>query len=147
MNKLISELAEYVGANKAPYRLAEDNENVIWFKTGLPKNNAAPVVYISYEEKSGIFYMMLSNLFKLTGAGIDLYQIINEFNADNGSFNCKMFIDREGDIVVNCSSVIEAKDALAQVNEYISVAVSSIDKYYGRIEELLEKNSAENSAE
>lgn len=147
MNKLISELAEYVSANKAPYRLAEDNENVIWFKTGLPKNDAAPVVYISYDGKSGIFYMMLSNLFKLTGAGIDLYQIINEFNADNDSFNCKMFIDPEGDIVVNCSSVIGAEDTLGQVNEYISVAISSIDKYYGRIAELLEKSDGESDAQ
>ncbi len=140
MNKVVADFAAMLDAKKAKYELHTDSDNVIRFRTGLPNNEAYPLIFFSYHEENGSFVMLMSELFKFSGVGIDMFQVMNDFNFDPSTFNCKMFITDRGELTVACNSFIEGDDPLGQINEYISLMVRSVDNYYPRIKELVDNS-------
>lgn len=138
MNKFINGLAGYLKDHKISYSTANDNEDILWFKTKLPDGSADVLYFISYNEKEQSFIMLINHIAKFTEVRTELMKLMNDFNADPLSFNCKMYIDQQGDIVVNLCSIIKSGNIVEQMVDYIDVSVVALQKYYPEVIKITE---------
>lgn len=139
MNKYITDFHERLEKRNITAVLDEKNENVIWFRARLPHAEAAPLFFVSFDEITGAFNLMITQLFKVKKPTIEIMSAINTFNSNPKIFACKMFMDHEGDITLNISALLERKIALELFDEYIDIAVAAIDSYYPLLDEMIQK--------
>lgn len=139
MNKVLSDLAASLDAKNAPYQLNSENEDIIRFRTRLPNHDAAPRIFLSYNEQSGMFILIMTELFRFNQGDLELFSLMNNFNSDNRNFACKVFIPKSGELTFACESFIECDDPLGQIHEYISLAIRGADEYYDRFLKCAEK--------
>lgn len=138
MNNTISKLAEYLGKQNFKCVSADDNENILWLHIGLPHHDLAPLFFIDFNEENGFLVIMVNQLIKFKTAGGEIMTAINFFNTDPEVFNCKMFIDRTGELVVNNSSIISGDYLVPKIVDRIDLTVRSIDRHFGNFTKILE---------
>ena len=63
---------------------------------------------ISFIEEQSNFNLSVSRIARFNAPTMDAYRLINRFNADPKSYNCKMSLDSEGYVIVTCNAVIES---------------------------------------
>ena len=144
MNPIVADFCGLLESRSVPYELNDNDANMIRFRTKLPHHEVAPYVFIHYNPNNQALTLALNHTAKFTSVGLDLYQVINEFNADSESFGCKMYIEHNGELVVLTSAVLAGKnnkDIRDQLEDYLNVAIVSLDKYYGRISEIIENSN------
>ena len=144
MNPIVADFCGLLESRSVPYELNDNDANMIRFRTKLPHHEVAPYVFIHYNPDNQALTLALNHTAKFTSVGMDLYQVINDFNADSESFGCKMYIEQNGELVVLTSAVLGGKDRndiRDQLEDYLNVAIVSLDKYYGRISEIIENSN------
>lgn len=144
MNKYINGLAGYLKDHKIGYSTADDNEDILWFKTKLPDGSADVLYFISYNEKEQSFIMLINHIAKFTEVRTELMKLMNDFDADPLSFNCKMYIDQQGELIVNCCAIIKSGEVVEQMIDYIDMSVVAIQKYYPEIVKVTELSASSN---
>ena len=143
MNKTINQIGNMLDRRRIPYQLRQDNENVLRFQLRLPQSGADVIFMISFIEEQSNFNLSVSRIARFNAPTMDAYRLINRINADPKSYNCKMFLDSEGYVIVTCNAVIESGAVVKQVEEYIGIALDTIDEYYPQLVEVIEKGNAE----
>lgn len=143
MNKTINQIGNMLDRRRIPYQLRQGNENVLRFQLRLPQSGADVIFMISFIEAQSNFNLSVSRIARFNAPTMDAYRLINRFNADPKSYNCKMFLDSEGYVIVTCNAVIESGAVVKQVEEYIGIALDTIDEYYPQLVEVIEKGNAE----
>lgn len=143
MNKTINQIGDMLDRRRIPYQLRQDNENVLRFQLRLPQSGADVIFMISFIEAQSNFNLSVSRIARFNAPTMDAYRLINRFNADSRSYNCKMFLDPEGYVIVTCNAIIESGAVVKQVEEYIGIALDTIDEYYPQLVEVIEKGNAE----
>ena len=144
MNPIVADFCGLLESRSVPYELNDNDANMIRFRTKLPHHEVAPYVFIHYNPDNQALTLALNHTAKFTSVGMDLYQVINDFNADSESFGCKMYIEHNGELVVLTSAVLGGKDRndiRDQLEDYLNVAIVSLDKYYGRISEIIQNSN------
>ena len=144
MNPIVADFCGLLESRSVPYELNDNDANMIRFRTKLPHHEVAPYVFIHYNPDNQPLTLALNHTAKFTSVGMDLYQVINDFNADSESFGCKMYIEHNGELVVLTSAVLGGKDRndiRDQLEDYLNVAIVSLDKYYGRISEIIQNSN------
>ena len=143
MNNTISKLAEYLEKQNFKCSSADNNENILWVQIGLPHHDLAPLFFVDFNEENGVLVIMVNRMIKFKSANGDVMTRINFFNTDPEVFNCKMFIDRTGELVVNNSSIISGDYLVPKIVERIDLTVRSIDRHFGNFSELFDKEKPE----
>jgi len=145
MNNTLTKLAEYLEKQNFKCSSSDDNEDVLWVRIGMPHHELAPLFFVDFEEESGMLLIMVNNMIKFKSANGDIMTKINFFNSDPENFNCKMFIDVTGELVVNNSSIISGDHLVPKIVDRIDLTVRAIDRHFGNFEESLSagKNEAE----
>jgi hypothetical protein len=138
MNNTISKLAEYLEKQNFKCASTEENEDVLWLRIGLPNHDLGPLFFIDFHEETGVLIIMVNQLIKFKTAGGEIMTAINFFNTDPEVFNCKMFIDRTGELVVNNSSIISGDYLVPKIVDRIDLTVRSIDRHFGNFKKILE---------
>ena len=141
MNPILADFCGLLESHNVSYELNEHDENMMRFRTKLPHHDIAPYVLIHYNPKNGALSLSLSRIAMFSSVGPDLYQILNEFNADPDNFACKMFIAQDGQIIVLTNSILRDEKKSDLVEEYLNICVLALDKYLGRILELTDKDN------
>ena len=141
MNPIVADFCGLLESRGVPYELNENDENMIRFRTKLPNHDVTPIVFIHFNPKNQALTLALSRMVHFDGVGIDIYQIFNRFNADPENFNCKMFVDDSGELIVLSNAVIAGKDPRDQIEDYLNIAILASDKYFGTISEAIENNN------
>jgi hypothetical protein len=141
MNNTMKKFIEFLESKNFKCRTATDNENVGWFQLKLPKIEATPLFFVSYTESTGVLIIMASHMAKLNSVGIDLMRQVNAFNADPANFSCKMFIDPEGEIVVNNSTFITAEDPQQKILENMDLTVDALCRHYESVINVINDSS------
>lgn len=141
MNPILADFCGILESRGVSYELNEHDENMMRFRTKLPHHDTAPYVLIHYNPKNYALSLALSRIAIFTSVGPDLYQIVNDFNADPSNFGCKMFIDKDGQIIVLTNSILRDEKKSDLVEEYLNICVLALDKYLGRILELTDKET------
>jgi hypothetical protein len=132
---------EFLESKNFKCRTATDNENVVWFQLKLPKIEATPLFFVSYTESTGVLIIMASHMAKLNSVGIDLMRQVNAFNSDPANFSCKMFIDPEGEIVVNNSTFITTEDPQQKILENMDLTVDALCRHYESVINVINDSS------
>ena len=140
MNNTLTQLAQFLEKQNFKCNSSEDNENILWVQIGLPHHKLAPLFFVDFDETSGMLLIMVNRLIKFRSAGGEIMTKINFFNSDPENFNCKMFIDRTGELVVNNSSIISGDYLVPKIVDRIDLTVRSIDRHFGNFEEALSGN-------
>jgi len=143
MNRTIVMLGDMLDRRRIPYQQNLNNENVIRFHINLPESGAEVAFMISYIEPNNNFNLAINRIARFNAPTMDAYRLINRFNADPSTYNCKMFLDSEGYVIVTCNSVIEFGAVVKQVEEYIGIAIEALDKYYPQLVEVIDRGNAE----
>ncbi|MBP5433883.1 YbjN domain-containing protein [Ruminococcus sp.] len=141
MNPILADFCGLLESHNVSYELNENDENMMRFRTKLPHHDTAPYVLVHYNPKNSALSLALSRIALFSSVGPDLYQIVNEFNADPGNFACKMFIDKDGQIIVLTNAILKGENTRDQVEDYLNICVLALDKYLGRILELINNNN------
>ncbi|MCR5600530.1 MAG: YbjN domain-containing protein [Ruminococcus sp.] len=141
MNKVVADFCGLLESHGVPYELNDNDANMIRFKTRLPHHQVAPVVFIHYNPANQALTLALSRMVHFNTVPVELYQLINSFNADPENFACKMFIDDAGEIIVLVNAVIAGDDPRDQIEDYLNISILAIDKYLGRISEVAENKN------
>lgn len=141
MNKIVADFCGLLESRGVPYELNENDENMIRFRTKLPNHESTPIVFMHFNPANQALTLALSRMFHFEGAGLDLYQLLNKFNADPENFACKMFLDDTGEIIVLVNAVVAGDDPRDQIEDYLNIAILASDKYFGRISEVIENNN------
>ena len=144
MNNTIKKFVEYLESQNFKCRTSADNENVVWFQLKLPNIEATPLFFVSYTESTGVLIIMASHLAKLKSVGIDLMRQVNTFNADPANFSCKMFIDPEGEIVVNNSTFLTTQDPQQKILENMDLTVDALCRHYENVISVINDASGSN---
>lgn len=137
-NKVIADFREILDKRGISYELNQNDGNMIRFRTQLPNfEGVTPYVIIHFNEDNGALSLALSGIATFVQTGLELYKLVNEFNADPANFACKMFVEPEGHIDVLTNAIIKKDDACALIEEYLKIDILATDKYYGRISEII----------
>lgn len=135
MNNTLTQLAQYLEKQNFKCHSSDDNENVLWVQIGLPHHDLAPLFFVDFEEESGVLLIMVNRMIKFNKAGADIMTKINFFNSDPENFNCKMFIDVTGELVVNNSSILSGDMLVPKIVDRIDLTVRAIDRHFGNFEQ------------
>ncbi len=146
MNKVISQIGDMLDRRRIPFQTRQDDENVLRFRLTLPESRADVIFFISYYESENNFNLAVSRIARFKERIIDIYKLMNRFNSDPQTYNCKMFLDDEGYVIVTCNAVIASGELIKQVEEYIGIALEALDKYYPQIVDVIKKGNAEIAA-
>jgi hypothetical protein len=141
MNPIVADFCALLESKNVSYELNDNDENMLRFQSKLPNHEVAPVVFIHYNPKNQALTLALSRMAHFSSVGVDLYQLLNQFNADPENFACKMFVDDAGEIVVLVNAVVAGDDPRDQIEDYLNTAILASDKYFGRISEVIENNN------
>ena len=139
MNNTLTKLAEYLSKQNFKCTGGDDNEDVLWVPIGLPHHDTAPLFYINFHEETGVLIINAGRMIKYNKAGASVMDCINFFNADPENFNCKVFIDRSGELVVNNSSILSGDMLPEKIVDRIDLTVRAIDRHFGNFEEAFPK--------
>lgn len=143
MNPVVAAFCGLLESHNVPYQLNEGDENMIRFLTKLPHHDATPNVFIHFNPVSQALTLALSRIAHFTSVGMDIYMLMNEFNSDHDNFGCKLFVDGEGYMVVLTGAIIAGEKPVDQIEDYLNISIAGLDKYYGRIIEIINKNKEE----
>lgn len=141
MNKIINGVAGYLKDHKINFKTDDKNEEVIWFVAKLPNGSADLMFFISYNEDESSFIMLINRIARFREVRTELTRLMNSYNADPETYNSKMYIDSQGDIVVSCCATIKSGSVLEQIVDYIDICVESIQKYYPEIVKVIEDSA------
>ena len=138
MNNTLTQLAQFLEKQNFKCNSAEDNENVLWVQIGLPHHDLAPLFFVDFNEAKRLPGYNGQPAYQVQTAGGEIMTAINFFNTDPEVFNCKMFIDRTGELVVNNSSIISGDYLVPKIVDRIDLTVRSIDRHFGNFTKILE---------
>lgn len=138
MDKVLSEFCGLLDNHKIIYERNEHDENMIRFRTKLPNHDITPFAILHFNPKTSGLSLSLSQFAVLSSTGPEFWQILNEFNADPNSFGCKMFLDRSGEIVILTNAILKGENTIGQIEDYLNIDLVALDKYIGRISELID---------
>lgn len=141
MNSVVADFCELLESRSVTYERNQNDENMIRFRTKLPHHDAAPFILIHFNPQNNALSLALSRLAMFSEPSEELYRLFNEFNSDPSNFACKMFADKDGQIIVLTNAIVKGDDARSQIEEYINISVLATDKYYGKISELIDKSN------
>ena len=140
-NKAIAAFREILDKRGISYDLNQNDGNMIRFRTQLPNfEGVTPYVIIHFNEENGALSLALTGIATFIQGDPDIYKLVNDFNADPANFACKMFTDNDGQIVVLTNAILSG-DTNHQIEEYINISVIAIDKYFGKITELIDNSN------
>ena len=137
MNSVVADFCALLESRKVTYERNQQDENMIRFRTKLPNHDTAPFILIHFNPQNSALSLAISRLALFSSVSEDLYKIMNDFNSDPANFACKMFTDKEGQIIVLTNAILRGEDTSAQIEEYINISVLATDKYFGKISELI----------
>ncbi len=140
MNAVIADFCELLESRKVSYERNQQDVNMIRFRTKLPGHDAAPFILIHFNPQNSALSLAISRLAMFSEQSVELYKLMNEFNSDPANFACKMFTDNDGQIVVLTNAILSG-DTNHQIEEYINISVIAIDKYFGKITELIDNSN------
>lgn len=143
MNPVVADFCGLLESRNVPYELNDKDANMLRFRTRLPHHENTPLVFIHFNDKNQALTLALSQMVRFTSVGIDVYRIMNEFNADANNFGCKMIVDDRGELVVIVNAVVAGSDPRDQIEDYLNISILGIDNYLGRILETIKKNENE----
>jgi hypothetical protein len=141
MNPIVADFCTLLESRNVSYERNQQDVNMIRFRTKLPNHDAAPFILIHFNPQNSALSLALSRLALFSSVSEDLYKLMNEFNSDPANFACKMFTDKEGQIIVLTNAILKGEDTNAQIEEYINISVLAIDKYFGKISELIDNSN------
>ena len=141
MNRVMADFCGLLESKNVPYELNDNNADMIRFRTKLPHHEVAPYVFVHYNPENQALTLALNHMAQFTSVGMDLYQIMNDFNADSESFACRMYLEHNGELVVLSTAVVAGADPRDQIEDYLNVAIMATDKYFGRISEIIENSN------
>jgi len=90
---------------------------------------------------------MVSRMVRFRGVNTHIMQLINFFNGDPSTMNCKMFIDMNGELIVSCSCFLDSKDPYESIIQYMDITVSALDHHLPLMIEEMENSSDPKEAE
>ncbi|MBO4523518.1 MAG: YbjN domain-containing protein [Ruminococcus sp.] len=137
MNSVVADFCALLESRKVTYERNQQDENMIRFRTKLPNHDTAPFILIHFNPQNSALSLAISRLALFSSVSEDLYKLMNDFNSDPANFACKMFTDKEGQIIVLTNAILRGEDTSAQIEEYINISVLATDKYFGKISELI----------
>lgn len=140
-NPVIEAFCELLEERKVTYERNQQDENMIRFRTKLPNHDAAPFILIHFNPQNSALSLALSRLAMFSSPSEEIYKLMNEFNSDPGNFACKMFTDRDGQVIILTNAILKGDDTTSQIEEYINISVLAADKYFGKIAELIDNNN------
>ena len=140
-NAVIADFCELLESQNVSYELNQNDENMMRFRTKLPHHDTAPYVLVHHNPANSALSLALSRIALFSNAGEELYHIINDFNADPENFACKMFIDKDGQIIVLTNAILKGENTRNQIEDYLNICVLSLDKYLGKILELVNNSN------
>ena len=147
MNNTLNKFADYLKSQGFEIHTKDDNEDAVWFQIKLPNFDAAPLFFLSYTESTNTMLIMVSRMVRFRGVNTHIMQLINFFNGDPSTMNCKMFIDMNGELVVSCSSFLDSKDPYESIIQYMDITVSALDHHLPLMSEEMENASDPKEAE
>ncbi len=136
MNNTIKQIAGFFDSQNLKYKTSDENENVIWLHLALPSKQAAPLVFISYNEENQVVTIMAGHIVHVTNATHSLMLRMNAFNADPEVFGCKMFIDFDGELTVSYRGFVHGEGVAPQIISLVDVVLTAVDRHYQKIVEL-----------
>lgn len=141
MNNTLNRFAEFLKSQGFEAHSKDDNNDAIWFQVKLPNFDAAPLFFLSYTEATNTVLIMVSHMIRFRGVNTHILQLINFFNADPSTMNCKMFIDNNGELVVCCASFVDTKDPYESIVQYMDITVNALDHHLPLMIEEMESSS------
>ena len=141
MNQVVADFCALLESRNVSYERNQQDENMIRFRTKLPNHDAAPFILIHFNPQNSALSLALSRLAMFSNPSEELYKLMNEFNSDPGNFACKMFMDKDGQIIILTNAILKGDDTSAQIEEYINISVLATDKYFRKISELIGDNN------
>ncbi|WP_294752613.1 YbjN domain-containing protein [uncultured Ruminococcus sp.] len=141
MNSVIADFCALLESRNVSYERNQQDENMIRFRTKLPNHDAAPFILIHFNPQNSALSLALSRLAMFSNPSEELYKLMNEFNSDPGNFACKMFTDKDGQVIILTNAILKGDDTSAQIEEYINISVLATDKYFGKIAELIDSSN------
>jgi hypothetical protein len=147
MNNTLNKFADYLKSQGFEIHTKDDNEDAVWFQVKLPNFDAAPLFFLSYTESTNTMLIMVSRMVRFRGVNTHIMQLINFFNGDPSTMNCKMFIDMNGELIVSCSCFLDSKDPYESIIQYMDITVSALDHHLPLMIEEMENSSDPKEAE
>ncbi len=141
INSVVANFCALLESRNVSYERNQQDENMIRFRTKLPNHDTAPFILIHFNPQNHALSLAISRLAMFSSVSEELYKLMNEFNSDPANFACKMFTDKDGQIIVLTNAILRGEDTNAQIEEYINISVLAIDKYFGKISDLIDSSN------
>ena len=140
-NKIIAEFCALLDSRGVAYELNNNDGNLMRLGAKLPNHNTSPLVLIHFNPDNNALSLALSKLAVFASPNTEIYELMNDFNADQNNFGCKMFIEEGGEIMVLTNAIVKGDDICGQIADYLDLDVLAIDKYFGRISEIINNSN------